>query len=119
LRIVVEPADLPLVQMTTLATLWAARNGGEQGFSMGRFDPALVTRAVVVLAWDGARLVGFVTLNRGCDHWALDLMRLSDRAPDGTMQSLVSAGILAARAACRWPVCPACPRRCRACCAAG
>jgi phosphatidylglycerol lysyltransferase len=99
LRIEVEPPDLPMTQMATLATLWAARHGGEKGFSMGRFAPGLVRQAVVVLAWQGPQLAGFVTLNRGQQCWTLDLMRQAPDAPDGTMQALVTAAVDAARAA--------------------
>lgn len=95
----VAPCHLPLAQMALVAADWAERSGGEKGFSMGRFDPRLIRRALVLLAWQDGQLTGFVTLNRARAEWSLDLMRCTSDAADGTMHALVHAAIGAARVA--------------------
>lgn len=88
---------LPLTAMAQVAQDWTLRNRSERGFSTGRFDPDLLARASVFLAWQDGQLQGFVSFNRGQNDWALDLMRVRHGAPDGTMQALVTAAIAAAR----------------------
>jgi phosphatidylglycerol lysyltransferase len=94
----VAPArgPLPLAQMATVAAEWTARQGGECGFSTGRMVPALLEGAEVFLAWQDDQLQGFVSFNRTGRAWTLDLIRIADRAPQGTAQALVAAGIAAA-----------------------
>ncbi len=96
LRIVVDPTVLPLADMARVAQDWAARHGGEKGFSMGQFDPALLAQQRVVLGYIKDRLVGFASFHTGRQDWALDLMRHSADAPCGLMHGLVHAGIMAA-----------------------
>lgn len=93
------PQRLPLDRMAAVAREWALRHGGERGFSMGRFDPALLGRQRVVLAWSGEVLVGFATFHVARGEWALDLMRQGEGAPDGTMHRLVVEAVALARAA--------------------
>jgi len=99
LTIQCDPIDLPLRSMATVSLIWEAGNGGERGFSMGRFDPDHLARQVVLLGYAGPRLVGFVTFHRAGTDWTLDLVRLVPDAPDGTIQSLICAAIAAAREA--------------------
>lgn len=89
---------LPLDEMARVAADWAAAQGGERGFSMGRFEAGYVAGQQVWLARVGGRLVGFATFHRGAEERTLDLMRPGPEAPDGTMHLLVEAAIAAARA---------------------
>lgn len=89
--------DLPIDQMAAIAAIWARRQGGERGFSMGRFDPAYVADQRVFLAWSGDKLAGFITLHETRNEWTLDLMRQADDAPSGAMHLAVHCAILAAR----------------------
>lgn len=76
---------------------WCVRFGPERGFSMGRFDPALIARQILFTAHHEGRLVAFATFHRGADDWTLDLMRHRADAPPGTMHGLVAEAIAAAR----------------------
>ena len=96
LRIEDHPPVLPLARMALLAHRWSLRNGGEKGFSMGRFDAGLLGRQRVLLGHVGDRLVGFASFHIGREEWSLDLMRQDDTAPDGTMHALIEAGVRAA-----------------------
>jgi len=51
----------------------------------------------VFLAWNGADLIAFLTLNEVACEWSLDLMRQTDNAPDGTMHLLLAYAIDSAR----------------------
>ena len=95
-RIDAAPLHLPLADMDAVAKAWAARNGGEKGFSMGQFDPQLLTRQQVFLAFHDETLVAFASFHTGRDNWVLDLMRSRDDAPSGTMHGLIHAGLVAA-----------------------
>lgn len=95
-RIESAVAPLPLAELTQLAQGWAAQNGGEKGFSMRQFDPLLLSRQRVILAFQADRLIGFASFHMGRDNWSLDLMRQRSDAPCGTMHGLVHAGIDAA-----------------------
>lgn len=97
LRIVTDPGVLPITAMTRIATVWAHDQGGERGFSMGRFDPVTLGDQAVVLGYVGDRLVGYVTFHRGAQDSSLDLLRHDKDMPDGTMHALVTAAIDAAR----------------------
>jgi phosphatidylglycerol lysyltransferase len=91
--------QLPLDQMQAVSEHWAARHGGERGFSMGRFGRDYVSCQRVFLAWRGDDLMGFVTLHEARAEWTLDLMRQHRGAPDGTMHLLVRHAIASAAAA--------------------
>ena len=60
---------------------------------MGRFAPDNLARQQVFLAYQGGKLVAFVSFHIGQAEWTLDLMRSSIDAPDGTMHALVEAAI--------------------------
>ncbi|WPY95444.1 phosphatidylglycerol lysyltransferase domain-containing protein [Limimaricola variabilis] len=90
---------LPLEEMARVHAEWAARSGGERGFSMGRFCPELLAHQYVVLARRDGVLVGFASFHQGRGDWTLDLMRQTAEAPDGTMMAIVVAAIEAAREA--------------------
>ncbi|WP_181418548.1 DUF2156 domain-containing protein [Pseudoroseicyclus aestuarii] len=85
--------SLPIEEMTALAAGWAARHGGERGFSIGRFEPRLLYRQEVFLARREGRLIGFASFHASASGWTLDLMRQAPGAPGGTMALLVAAGI--------------------------
>ncbi len=76
---------------------WCALSGGERGFSMGRFDRQLVAGQLVLTAYIGDQMIGFVTLHRGGDGWTLDLMRHRAGVPAGTMHLLITRALDLAR----------------------
>ncbi len=91
------PEALPLDAMKAVARDWAARNGGERGFSMGRFDPAYVAGQRCFTAWRDGHLIAFATFHTADDEWCLDLMRSLPGVPDGTMHSLVHRALQEAK----------------------
>lgn len=94
-----QPDRLPYDEMATVAQAWAARQGGERGFSVGRYEAGYVAgqRVVLARAPDG-RLVAFVSFHTGPAGWVLDLMRFGTDAPDGTIYALLCHAIDLARA---------------------
>ena len=90
--------DLPLADMTRIAADWSRANGGERGFSMGRFDPVLVPSQRVFIARRMGRVLAFATFNEVAAEWSLDLMRQDSNAPDGTMHLIVAHAISCAAA---------------------
>lgn len=96
---VTEPDILPLDEMALVATRWAARQGRERGWSMGRWDRDYVAGQRVLIARDGAgRLVAFVSFHASRGEWVLDLIRATDAPPDGTLYALIAAAIAVAKA---------------------
>lgn len=93
----VAAGPLPHAEMAAVAADWATRHGGERGFSMGRYTPALAAAQLCILAWAGGRLQGFATFHLAGGTATLDLMRWRADAPDGTMHALVAEGIAEAR----------------------
>ncbi|CUH53579.1 phosphatidylglycerol lysyltransferase [Shimia marina] len=87
---------LPLGDMARVSSAWEARHGVPRGLTMGRFDDLYVGHQQVFLAYQGARLVGFVSFHATAHEWCLDLMRVLPDAPDGTMHLLVQRAIEAA-----------------------
>ena len=85
--------DLPWASITRIADQWAARRGGELGFSMGRFSPTYLAGQGLYLAWTGGHLAGFASFHQGQREWTLDLVRQLDGVPDGTMHSLIVRAI--------------------------
>lgn len=86
-------ATLPIPQMRAIDAEWQAACGAAHGFSMGRFCPEYMRHQQVFLAYRNDALVGFVSFNLSDHEIALDLMRASTDAPDGTMHLLVHAAI--------------------------
>ncbi|TQS72613.1 DUF2156 domain-containing protein [Rhodobacteraceae bacterium] len=91
-------SDPPFTEMARIAQDWKSLRGGERGFSMGRYTPEYVAGQTICLAWRDTTLIGFATFHTNPQEWALDLMRPSCDAPDGTMQALIHTAILAAQA---------------------
>ena len=99
-EIVVELAnELPFEAMANVANSWSRRNGGERGFSMGRFSRQYVSRQSVLLAYHKENLIAFATFHAGPNNWALDLLRSQGGAPDGTMHALIVSAIQRAKLA--------------------
>jgi len=74
---------------------WAHAKGGERGFSMGFFKPDYIARFASIEARKNGETIGFLTIwtsGDGQEH-GLDVMRLINEAPDGTMHALVDAAI--------------------------
>jgi phosphatidylglycerol lysyltransferase len=90
---------LPFAAMAEVAQDWTHSHGRERGFSMGRFDPALLGRQQVLLGWHEGRLMAFASFHATASEWTLDLMRHRTGAPDGLMHSLVAEAAAMARAA--------------------
>lgn len=95
--LVEHSGQLPISAMKTVSEAWALRNGGERGFSMGRFDPDYIASQTCFLAWRGKNLVAFATFHTSENEWCLDLMRSTDDAGDGTMHALIVAAIASAK----------------------
>ncbi len=91
------PASLPLEQMEALDLAWQNRHGGARGTTMGQFEANYLATQRVFLAWQGERILGFVSLHIASAEWCLDLIRICPDAPDGTGHSLVRAAIAAAK----------------------
>ena len=92
-------APYPLDQMREISNEWAAGNGGERGFSMGRWCPRYVADQTVFAAWSGGQIVAFASFHTGRSAWALDLMRSRADAPNGAMHAIIVAAVEAAQAA--------------------
>ncbi len=90
---------LPLTEMSRIADSWARVRGGERGFSMGTFDPALLPFARIFLIWQNSRLVGFITLHENQCEQVLDLIRVAPDAPDGALHLALDHAIRTAGAA--------------------
>ncbi|MEM1078956.1 MAG: phosphatidylglycerol lysyltransferase domain-containing protein [Pseudomonadota bacterium] len=95
---IAEMSDAPpYAEMAALSVDWAARNGGERGFSMSRFADAPLSAQRIFTARKEGRLVAFVTFNATRTGWALDLVRSAPGTPDGTTHRLVLAALEVAR----------------------
>ncbi len=88
---------LPIPAMERVSADWIRCHGTERGFSMGRFDPALLAQQRVILASHDGRLVGFASFHVTRQDWSIDLMRHRFDAPEGTMHLIICAAIAAAR----------------------
>lgn len=88
-----EAFALPLSDMDRIAQDWRQAHGRELGFSMGSYSHNHVQNQRVFLAYCGKNLVGFVTFHQNHHEMTLDLIRLSNSAPDGTAQSLITTAI--------------------------
>lgn len=86
-----DAASGPLLD--PVATAWCQRQGGERGFSMGRYGARTLQDQRVYLARQGGRPIAFVSFHQSDREWTLDLMRSVDALPDGTMHALIRAAI--------------------------
>lgn len=91
------PPTLPLSQMEALDRAWQARHGGARGTTMGRFEPNYLAGQRVFLAWQGDRIIGFISLHSSTSEWCLDLIRICPDAPDGTGHVMLRSAIAAAK----------------------
>lgn len=91
-------SGLPIFAMENVAAEWAERNGGELGFSMGRFDPQYVAAREVFLVWQADCLIGFAKFQNHGNAWSLDLMRHNTGQVQGAMQLAIVKAIEAADA---------------------
>lgn len=83
-----DAQDLPQI-----ACEWAQDNGGERGFSMGRFAPTHIAAQRVFGAFVQGRIIAFISFHHNNREWVLDLMRHRNATPDGTNYALVSHAI--------------------------
>lgn len=90
------PDDLP--STACINREWASNNGGERGFSMGRFAPAHIAAQRVFGAFDGGKLCAFISFHHNSHQWALDLMRHRTGTPDGINYALIVLALQAAAA---------------------
>jgi phosphatidylglycerol lysyltransferase len=86
-------------ERAAIARLWARARKNERGFSTGRYAEAYLADQLVIEARRDGQLVAFASFHQGRAEWTLDLMRNAPNCPDGTMQAIVTHGILLARAA--------------------
>lgn len=91
--ITVTTAPVDWEVLAQINTEWAACHGGEQGFSMGRFDRGYLSGQRLYVALLDARPVAFVSFHVGKNEWTLDLMRHVSSIPDGTMHGLLVQAI--------------------------
>ena len=82
---------------------WVTARGREHGFAMGRFEPGYLAIQTVIVARQGAAVVGFASFHvariGGGQVWTLDLLRPDPAAPEGTAQRMIVAALGAARQA--------------------
>jgi phosphatidylglycerol lysyltransferase len=76
-----------------IAQGWAARQGGERGFSMGRFCPEYLSHQRVYVARQNGEEIAFISLHVTDRVWTLDLIRHDGPLPDGTIHLLVTRAI--------------------------
>lgn len=99
---VVQPpiADDLMARLKTVSDAWLLDHGGrEKGFSLGRFDPAVLRHDPIALVWRDEALVAFANIwTAGGVEASVDLMRHTDDAPRGTMDFLFVELILWAKA---------------------
>ncbi|WP_394152334.1 phosphatidylglycerol lysyltransferase domain-containing protein [Loktanella salsilacus] len=94
----IDPRDMPR-DLTRVAEAWCRANGGERGFSMGRFALPLLDAQAVFAIFANDSLHGFVTFQTGPDDWCLDLIRHDGSLPAGAVPAAMVAGFTAAKAA--------------------
>lgn len=87
----------PFATLVDIDAEWQAQNGGARGFSMGYLTHRLLLRQRVFTARIDGRPIAFATFLSGARGWTLDLIRTRKNCPDGTVHSLVAAGLEAAK----------------------
>ena len=99
---VVQPpiADALLGRLRTVSDAWLLDHGGrEKGFSLGRFNPAVLRDDPIALVRRGDEIVAFANIWTGGEVEAsIDLMRHMADAPRGVMDFLFVELILWAKA---------------------
>lgn len=84
-------------ELAAVNARWCAAHGHERGFSMGRHDPAHLSRQRLFVAQQGGQCLAYVSFHAGPEAWVLDLLRSRPEAPDGTLPALIAAVIAQAR----------------------
>ena len=85
-------------ELKPVADDWCRHSGRERGFSMGRFDPALLKEQRVFAAFVGQTPIAFVSFHAAPQGWTLDLLRYRQDVPDGCMHALIERALTTARA---------------------
>ena len=85
----------PMAIYKSVSNAWAKAKGGERGFSMGYFEPDFIARFASIEARLEGKTIGFLTIWTSGDgrEYGLDVMRLADDTPDGTMHAMVHAAM--------------------------
>ena len=86
-------ASPPPPGLHRIAQGWAARQGGERGFSMGQFCPDYLSHQRVYVARRNGEEIAFISLHVTDRVWTLDLIRHDGPLPDGTIHLLVTRAI--------------------------
>jgi len=87
---------MELHEITEINSAWVQKNGGERGFSMGRFCPDHLKRQKLFIARESGKITAFTSFHHNQKEWALDLMRQEKGCSDGTMPALIEAALQAA-----------------------
>jgi phosphatidylglycerol lysyltransferase len=99
---VVHPPIEPdrLAALRHISDAWLLEHGGhEKGFSLGRFDPAILSREPIALVRREGEIVAFANIwTGGREEVSIDLMRHTPDAPRGTMDYLFVELMVWARA---------------------
>jgi phosphatidylglycerol lysyltransferase len=99
---VLPAAEVPaaLDALRAVSDAWLAEKGTkEKAFSLGRFDPAWLSRAPVAVVRVDGRIVAFANLLAAGPELSVDLMRFHPDAPKGVMDYLFVKLLLHAKAA--------------------
>lgn len=104
------PGRAPIARLRPIHDAWLAAKGGqERHFSIGRFEPIYLSNFHIIEAVLGEETVGFLSLWRSGDgaEWSVDIMQISEQAPNGTMHYLIAEGMEMARkeGAARFSLC--------------
>ena len=100
-ELVLPPLTTPLMtELAQVSQAWLAGHGRrEKGFSLGRFDPAVLRRDPVGLVRLNGHIVAFANVWRGgAVEASIDLMRHRPEAPAGVMEYLLIELMLWAKA---------------------
>ena len=107
------PTNAPWQELARIDAEWCKNHGPARGGTMGRYSKEYAENQWLAVASCRGKPVAFVTFFAARGEWALDLMRQTADAPDGTMHALVTLAIEAARnqgiASVSLAATPACP----------
>ncbi|WP_417279682.1 bifunctional lysylphosphatidylglycerol flippase/synthetase MprF [Celeribacter sp.] len=90
-------ADDFMPELKAISDAWLKTKAGEEkGFSVGAFDPAVLSRAPIAVVRFGGRIVAFANLwlTEARQKASIDLMRHIDDAPSGLMEFLFTELLL-------------------------